>query len=193
MHKFTCSKQLLTLWMYGTVYKIDSTLAVIHRIQGHRSMAYQFLGTLVVALLVGITNFLSRVAFDWLSDTEYYESMMSRESQSQQPRSPQQPQPARELTSSSDGNEQRTLEKRADAGDDQAGLRKSVLEEDFTWQLLALLFAGLAAVYVHGQSTHTAEQRKLRAEERDREAAKLHMMDKQLEELRELRQALAQR
>ena len=40
------------------VHEIDAVLAVIHRIQGYQTQAYHLLGTTLVAVFIGIANFI---------------------------------------------------------------------------------------------------------------------------------------
>ena len=193
------------------VREIDTTLVVIRRIQGYQTQAYHLLGTALIAVFIGLANFISRIGFDFVSRSSTYQQHfssastgevaadMSRQlaalalggaagaaggSDQQYMDGDEWPESDVGMEDEGYGSSSAPLDSTSSTGSGDTGMSTAaVLAEGLVRQLPLLLFAGLAAVYVYEQLR--MERAKLERMDQQQQQMKI-VSSKQLEKLEEV-------
>jgi uncharacterized protein YjbI with pentapeptide repeats len=179
---------------------VNGTIAAIHRIQAYKTQAYHLMGSVLVACLIGVANFLSRIGFDFTSQSSVYKQYFGADEQ-QQPSSPQRHLEAAARSSDDGGHSGHewlgTMDDRKSM--DSGGIFGSsgnttptaaLLAREVVQQLPMLLLAAIAAAYVYTQlgleRAKLKELKELKEQGRHQhgqQQAELHRMNEQLQVL----------
>jgi hypothetical protein len=165
------------------VQEIELTLATIRRIQSYKTQAYHLVGTALIAVFIGIANFISRVGFDTMSRSSAYRQHFGSGSETTAMDATRQLAAGENdvINGDSQGWTKEGDDVRSSSSGSGAGTMAEVaLAEGLVQQLPMLLLTAFAAVYMYEQLA--LERKKLEKLEKLVEVSSKLEMLKKLEE-----------